>query len=171
MRPALPLGLLALVAGALIPAQAAANAALSKSLQGNVPFAALSLFAVAGVTTLLVTVVSGASPPTPAAFTSAPLWSYAGGVIVAFYVWAITLIAPRLGVGAAISLVVTGQILAALIIDHLGLLRAPVFPVTGPRLVGAALMIVGAVLAVRREPPAGGPPLTATAGEVRITGP
>ena len=42
------LWLLAFVAGALIPVQAAANAALSKSIHGNVPFSALILFAVAG---------------------------------------------------------------------------------------------------------------------------
>jgi uncharacterized membrane protein YdcZ (DUF606 family) len=43
---------LALAAGALIPVQAAANAALAKSLNGSVPAAALVLFAVAAATAL-----------------------------------------------------------------------------------------------------------------------
>ena len=47
------LWLLALVTGALIPVQAAANAALSRSLQSNVGFAALILFVVAAGSTLL----------------------------------------------------------------------------------------------------------------------
>ncbi|CAN5892763.1 hypothetical protein BH24GEM1_BH24GEM1_13770 [soil metagenome] len=42
------LWILALVVGALIPVQAAANAALSRSILGNVVAAALTLFAVAG---------------------------------------------------------------------------------------------------------------------------
>jgi transporter family-2 protein len=150
MKTTLLLWLLALVAGALIPAQAAANAALSRSLQGNVPFAALSLFLVAGAASVLAVVLAGAHLPTVASLRAAPWWSYVGGLIVAFYVFSITFLAPRLGVGVAISLIVTGQIVAALTIDHFGLLRAPMFPLTPTRLVGAALMAVGVFLALRR---------------------
>jgi transporter family-2 protein len=145
------LGLLALVAGALIPVQAAANAALSKSLQGNVGYAALTLFAVAGAaTTIAAIVLIPSSAPSWGQFRAAPAWSFIGGAIVAVYVLTITFLAPRLGVGAAISLIVTGQILAALLIDHYGLMRSLQFPLTPGRLAGAALMIVGAFLALRR---------------------
>ena len=150
MRATFLLWLLALVAGALIPVQAAANAALSRSIQGNVPFAALSLFLVAGAASVLAVVLAGAHLPTVASLRAAPWWSYVGGLIVAFYVFTITFLAPRLGVGVAISLIVTGQIVAALTIDHFGLLRSPTFPLTPTRLVGAALMAVGVFLALRR---------------------
>jgi bacterial/archaeal transporter family-2 protein len=144
------LGLLALVAGALIPVQAAANAALSKSLQGSVGYAALTLFAVAGATTIAAIALIPGSAPSWGQFRAAPAWSFIGGAIVAMYVLTITFLAPRLGVGAAISLIVTGQILAALLIDHYGLMRSLQFPLTTGRLAGAALMIVGAFLALRR---------------------
>jgi transporter family-2 protein len=144
------LGLLALVAGALIPVQAAANAALSKSIRGNVPFSALTLFLVAGAVTALAVLVSRDSVPTAASLRAAPWWSYVGGLIVAFYVFSITFLAPRLGVGTAISLVVTGQILAALTIDHFGLLRSLTFPLSPTRLLGAVLMGIGVFLALRR---------------------
>ena len=144
------LWLLALVAGALIPIQAAANAALSKSIQGNVPFAALTLFVVAGVASAAVVLLAGSPIPPTAIWRAAPWWSYLGGFIVAFYVLSITFLAPRLGVGTAISLIVAGQIVAALTIDHFGLLRSPVFPLTLTRLVGAVLMAVGVFLALRR---------------------
>src|SRR6266536_1922315 len=143
------LGLLALVAGALIPVQAAANAALSKSLQGSVGYAALTLFAVAGATTIAAIALIPGSAPSWGQFRAAPAWSFIGGAIVAVYVLTITFLAPRLGVGAAISLIVTGQILAALLIDHYGLMRSLQFPLTPGRLAGAALMIVGAFLALR----------------------
>src|SRR6185437_13293803 len=131
--------LLAFVAGALIPVQAAANAALSKSLQGNVAFAALTLFVVAGAVSAGAALLAGGQMPTAAALRAAPWWSYLGGVIVAFYVFTITFLAPRLGVGTAISLIVAGQIVAAL-----------KFPLTPTRLVGAVLMAVGVFLALRR---------------------
>ena len=57
---------------------------------------------------------------------------------------------PRLGVGTAIALIVTGQSFAALTIDHFGLMRSLVVSLTPTRLAGAALMIAGAFLALRR---------------------
>jgi transporter family-2 protein len=144
------LWLLAFVAGALIPVQAAANAALSKSIQGNVPFAALILFVVAGVATAVGALLAGGQIPSAAALRAAPWWSYIGGLIVAFYVFTITFLAPRLGVGTAIALIVTGQVVAALTIDHFGLLRSLTFPLTPGRMVGAVLMAVGVFLALRR---------------------
>ena len=125
------LWLLALVSGALIPVQAAANAALSRSIHGNIPFAAGTLFLVADLR-------------------GAPWWSYTGGVIVAFYVFTITFLAPRLGVGTAIALIVTGQVLGALTIDHFGLLRSLTVPLNPARLGGATLIVIGVYLALRR---------------------
>jgi transporter family-2 protein len=142
--------LLALAAGALIPVQAAANAALSKAIGDNVPFAALTLFAVAGAATAIGVVVAGASLPTMPALRSAPWWSFVGGIIVAFYVFSITFLAPRLGVGSAIALVVTGQVMAALAIDHFGLMRSLTLPLTPARGLGAILMVIGVFLALRR---------------------
>jgi len=65
-------------------------------------------------------------------------------------VFTITFLSPRLGVGTAIALIVTGQIFAALTIDHFGLMRSIVVSLTPTRLAGAALMIAGAFLALRR---------------------
>jgi Protein of unknown function, DUF606. len=53
-------------------------------------------------------------------------------------------------VGTAIAFIVTGQILAALTIDHFGLMRSLQFPLTPGRALGSVLMIVGAFLALRR---------------------
>jgi bacterial/archaeal transporter family-2 protein len=150
MKTTVLLGLLAVISGALIPVQAAANAALSRAVHGSVPVAALMLFAVAGAATALSVLAAGGPAPSAADFAAAPWWSYSGGLIVAFYVFTITFLAPRLGVGTAISLVVTGQVLAALLIDHFGLLRSLQFPLAPARLLGAVLMLAGVFLALRR---------------------
>ena len=52
---------MALAAGALIPVQAAANAALARSVGGSVPAAALVLFAVAAATTGVILQNPGAT--------------------------------------------------------------------------------------------------------------
>jgi transporter family-2 protein len=121
---------MAIVSGALIPVQAASNAALSRAVGGNVPFAALALFAVATVASAIVALLGGQGIPLSTALRDAPWWSYSGGFIVAFYVFTITFLSPRLGVGAAIALVVAGQVIMALAIDHFGLMRAVPFTLT-----------------------------------------
>ncbi len=141
---------LALVSGALIPVQAASNAALSRAVGDNVPIAALTLFVLAATAAAAVLVVSGKGVATAAALREAPWWSFSGGPIVAFYVFTITFLSPRLGIGTSIALVVAGQVLSALVIDHFALLRSLQFALTPARAAGAALMIVGAFLALRR---------------------
>ena len=149
MRSVPFLWLLAILVGALIPVQAAANAAMSRAIGGNFTVVALILFAVAALAALAAVALSGAPVPTQAQLAQAPWWSFTGGLIVAAYVLAITVLAGRLGVGTAIALIVTGQILAAIGIDHFGLMRAIPFPLTPGRLLGAAMMIGGAFLALR----------------------
>jgi transporter family-2 protein len=83
--------------------------------------------------------------------TTAPLFSYAGGLIVATYVIMITILTPRLGVGAAIGLIVTGQILCAVLIDHFGLLNAAVRPINWMRFIGMLLMIAGVYLVMKKK--------------------
>ena len=81
--------------------QAASNAALSRSVGGNVPFAAMTLFLVAAAATALTLFAAGKGMPAWDDLRQAPWWSYSGGFIVAFYVFTITFLSPRFGVGAA----------------------------------------------------------------------
>ncbi len=67
----------------------------------------------------------------------------------AFVVVSSIILVPRIGAAATIGLVLAGQVLASIIIDHLGLLRVPVHELTAPRIVGAALIIAGVVLVQR----------------------
>ena len=150
MKTTLWLSLLALVSGALIPVQAASNAALARTTGGNVPFAALILFVVAAASTAAAVLLLGQGLPVSKAVAEAPWWSFSGGFIVAFYVFTITFLSPRLGVGNAIALIVAGQLFSALAIDHFGLLRSLTFSLTPTRVAGAALVVAGVFLALRR---------------------
>jgi transporter family-2 protein len=141
---------LAIITGALIPVQAATNAAFSKSI-GNPYITALSVFSI-GLASIIVFLLATRTPlPSFSKLTAAPLFSYAGGLIVATYVIMITILTPRLGVGAAIGLIVTGQILCAVLIDHFGMLNAAVKPITLTRLLGMLLMIAGVYLVMKKS--------------------
>jgi transporter family-2 protein len=138
----------ALSVGALIPIQAATNAAMSKAL-GGISYASLILFGVGLVVVFAWLLITREPVPTASAFRTAPFYGYLGGVIVATYVLSITFLAPRLGVGNAICFIVTGQIFAAVVIDHFGLFGAPVQTLSWTRAAGIALMIAGLFLAKR----------------------
>jgi transporter family-2 protein len=55
----------------------------------------------------------------------------------------------QLGAAALIGLLVTGQMIASITIDHFGWLGLPQRPIDFPRLIGVALLI-GAVVLIRR---------------------
>src|SRR5690606_7861877 len=61
---------------------------------------------------------------------------------------AATVLVPRLGAGALFCLIVLGQVLGAMALDHFGVLGAQ-RPVDMARVAGALLVVVGAALVVR----------------------
>ena len=137
---------LAVFIGMLLPLQALINAALGRQTFGPV-FAALMSFAVG---TMVLSVWWMVSRPTfeVAALSKVPWWAWTGGVIGAVYVAAATLLVPRMGAAALICAVVFGQVVGSLLLDHFGVLhaRAPIDPL---RVVGALLVVAGALLVVR----------------------
>lgn len=142
------LAALAVLVGALIPIQAATNAAMSRAL-GSVAMSSLAVFVV-GLSVVSVWVVATRSSfPTSAALWQAPPYAYLGGLIVATYVISITYLVPRLGVGNSICFILTGQILAAVLIDHFGAFGTAVQAFSLRRGTGILLMIAGLFLAKR----------------------
>ena len=137
------LAVVMIIAGVGIPIMAALNAGLGTRLGNPIP-AAFVLFLLA----LAVTAVLTFSNPLPSKdqVIAIPIHYYLGGLFVAFYILSITWIAPKIGLGNAIFLVLIGQLVAATIIDHYGLLNAPKTPVTVAHIGGLGLMVVGIYL-------------------------
>ncbi|MGE0439722.1 MAG: DMT family transporter [Gemmatimonadales bacterium] len=139
---------IALLIGAGLSTQAGVNASLRSAL-GHPFHAAVVNFAVGGATVLLLAIATGLRPPPAGHFARTSPWMYLGGVIGALYVSGVIALAPRLGAATLMALIVTGQLVAATVIDHYGWLGFTVHPAGGPRLVGVLLLIAGVVL-VRR---------------------
>jgi bacterial/archaeal transporter family-2 protein len=138
---------MAVAIGALLPLQALINARLGAQTQGPL-YAAFVSFLV-GTCLLGALLLITRTPLWPAQPLAAlPAWIWLGGVIGAAFVYAATLLVPSLGAGAMICLVVLGQVVGSLALDHYGVLGAQ-RPVDALRVVGALLVIVGAALVVR----------------------
>ena len=80
------------------------------------------------------------------AFNSIPKWAWFGGVFAAYYLVASLIPLPKLGAAAVFSLVMPGQMITALILDSTGAFGVPHISLTAPRVIGAALLVVGVVL-------------------------
>jgi bacterial/archaeal transporter family-2 protein len=72
--------------------------------------------------------------------------SWTGGAFGAIYIAISILLLPRLGAATIIALIVAGQMLGSLAFDQYGLLGVPEHPLSAPRIVGAVLLTIGAVL-------------------------
>lgn len=142
--------LLAFFTGALIPVQAATNTAFGKAV-GSPFLTGIMVFLVALLVTGAYLLISRTPLPTVSQLSKAPPFSYAGGLVMATYVIMITFVAPKLGIGNAIALVVTGQIFSALMIDHFGLFNTVVRSVNATRVAGALLMVAGVYLVMKRQ--------------------
>ncbi|NSY38530.1 DMT family transporter [Leisingera sp. ANG59] len=132
--------LIMLAAGLGIPVLAALNAALGK-LIGSPASAAVVLFLIALIATVLYALVAG--PQALSKIPAAPKHLFLAGVLVAFYVLSITYVAPHFGVGNAVFFVLIGQLISAAAIDHFGLFGAQVSPLTLTRAAGISVMALG----------------------------
>ena len=140
--------LLAVFVGLLLPVQTGVNAQLHTSL-GHPIATALVSFGV-GVVGLLVAVLWLRIPvPLAEAWSQSAWWQWSGGLLGAVYIALVVVLAPRLGAGTTIAAVVGGQMVASLMLDHFGWIGFPEHPISGLRLLGAALVILGVALIQR----------------------
>ena len=140
--------LLAVLIGCLLPVQTGVNAELRTAL-GNPIATALVSFGV-GIASLLAAVLWLRIPvPLADAWSQSAWWQWSGGLIGAIYIAAVVVLAPRLGAGTLIAAVVGGQMLASLVLDHFGWVGFPEHPISGLRLLGAALVMLGVAMIQR----------------------
>jgi len=139
---------LMLVVGLGIPIFAALNGELGTKLQSPALAATIAL-SVGVVVSIGFLLLSGGIPK-PDPQSSIPLYSYLGGFFVVFYILGITWVAPRFGVGNAVTFVLLGQLVSMAIIDHYSLLGAAHHPLSAQRFAGLLLMAIGVFLSVRR---------------------
>jgi bacterial/archaeal transporter family-2 protein len=84
------------------------------------------------------------------AFNSVPKWAWFGGIFAVYYLMASLIAIPKIGAAAVFSLVIAGQIVAALILDTTGAFGVPQIALNGFRILGAALLIGGVILIQKR---------------------
>lgn len=136
--------LAALVAGAVLSVQVIVNSQALKRFQFESPLQATLLNFVGGGLVLgVVCLACRFSWPGPERIAAAPWWIWCGGLFGILYITVSVLLSPRLGVALFFTLVVAGQMLCAIVLDHFGLLGSDVKPVNLGRIAGVLLVLVG----------------------------
>jgi bacterial/archaeal transporter family-2 protein len=138
--------LCALAAGALLPMQAGINAQLKQHLGTPVQAVCVSVV-VSAIALWLYLLIARVPFPTFAAMAEVPPWVWVGGGLCGAAYLPLTLVlAQRLGAGTLFALVIAGNMLMSLTLDHFGWLGLPMHPVNPIRLFGLALLVIGVVL-------------------------
>jgi len=137
---------------ALVGAALAIQVGLNSIVRLHVGSAAGAAFInfVVGTAALGVALLVTRTPmPSSGQFAAIPWWAWFAGFAGAAYVASSAVIGPMIGGAAFIALIVAGQMIGAMTLDHFGALGFPVRPVDGLRLAGAALVVIGVVLLSR----------------------
>jgi bacterial/archaeal transporter family-2 protein len=137
--------LFALAAGAMLPIQFGINAQLATWVGGSVRAAFVSF--VVGALALLVAVLA-TTRSWPDRAGDAPWWVWVGGLLGAFYVLGSIVTAPKLGATTLVALILAGQAIASLLVDHFGWVGFEEHPISALRVVGV-LLLAGGVALVR----------------------
>jgi transporter family-2 protein len=129
----------AVAAGVAVSFQATTNAGLSRSIGIGAALIINTVIVLVGAVALWL-----ATGATTTFFPAGTAWTlYLGGVFGFIIVATATFVFPNLGAAWTVALMVFGQSVTALIIDHYGLMGMERAAMTPQRLIGVALVAAG----------------------------
>lgn len=126
--------------GAMIATQATLNVGLGRSL--DLWFFAF-VFTVVQLFFCLPPLLLLGWPPRWSALSATPWWQYLGGALGVPALAAMSYGLGRTGTGTGLVGLLIGQLFMGMCIDRFGLFGAPAQAITGPKLVGFGLVILG----------------------------
>jgi bacterial/archaeal transporter family-2 protein len=139
--------LIAAVAGALLPLQAGLNARMGKAIESPV-YASMISFITGAFAVLLYILITG-QHISWTGLKTAPGYTWLAGALGAFYVTTVIIAFQRIGPALSFGLVVAGQMITAIVLDHFNILVVQQHNINAWRILGV-LLIVGGVFIIRR---------------------
>jgi len=139
--------IMAFVAGTFLPMQAGLNSRLGKSIESPV-YASMISF-ITGAFAVLIYILITKQHVSWAGLKTAPAYTWIAGALGAFYVTTVILAFPRIGPALTFGLVVLGQMVIAVLLDHFNILVAQQHNINIWRILGV-ILIVGGVIIIRK---------------------
>jgi transporter family-2 protein len=144
----LVLFVVAFCAGIAVSFQAAINSQMAAAVGANSVVAALVSFLCGSAALAVLAFARGGLPDALAALPNQPLWKFSGGFLGAAFIFCTVVLVPRIGLLNMVVLVIAGQLLTSMAIDHFGLINVAMRKVSPIRLVGAFVMVAGVATAL-----------------------
>lgn len=139
-----------LIVGFGLAAQGPINARLADHLNGTAPAAVIS-FTVGLLSLLAVSLIARQPLPTVSGLQTAPLWALIGGLFGAAVVTGAAFFVPKIGAATWVTVIIVGQLVAAMAIDHFGWLGVQPRSIDWSRVAGALVLVLGVYL-IQRTP-------------------
>ncbi len=137
--------LAALVGGAFIPVQVALNTLLRRYIGEPMQVTFVSYLA-GTLTAFFVCSMARYPLPTASALTQTSWWMWAGGCLGTLYVWSTILATLKIGATLTLALTFAGQMIAALFLDHYGVIGLAKYPASPTRIAGVVIVFLGVSL-------------------------
>lgn len=136
---------LVFMAGAMLPLQAGINSQLAKA-SGHAIWASGLSFVVGTLALLSIFFMMRLPWPGIIQLKEAPALAWTGGLMGAFFVTCMAFFAPKLGATTLLALIIAGQIVMSLLLDHFGAAGYIQQEITLPRIIGVLLIAAGVIL-------------------------
>lgn len=136
--------LITLLIGAVLSIHLAMNAQVGDMLKnprmGNAIF-----WTIGGITAIIIGMTAWDSSVFTA-LKGVPLWLLTAGAMGACLVFGIAWTIPQFGAANTFSLMIASQLVTGLILSHFGLLGSPTEPVSLTKIIGAVMLLGGALI-------------------------
>jgi len=140
---------LAMGIGVAMAFQTAINAQLREQLHSPLQAALLSFF-IGTIVLAVMVFFQSAEKPTLSEISNIPWLLWTGGFLGVYAISMSIYTAPKIGFLILSGLVIFGQLLMSMLLDHLGWLGVEKNPINWQRLLGAIVIFIGVLLTLQR---------------------
>lgn len=137
--------ILSIICGIASSVQIGLNATLAKGL-GNEMWTAIVALFIGALGLSVYAILTQNMSFKWQGISTAPLWVWTGGLLGAVFVAGSMIAAPKIGSAMFVGLILVGQMLAALVLDHYGLLGFQQSQINLGKILGMCLLVGGLVI-------------------------
>jgi len=139
-----------LLAGIALAVQTGMNSQLRLAVDNPI-FSAVLSFSVGLIALLLfLTLSRPTNMPTMVSLSQIAWWKWLGGLCGAFYIVVSVISAPKIGAANFTALLIAGQLIASLLLDHFGWVGFKTQPIDWTKIGGAACLLLGVYLIIKK---------------------
>lgn len=138
--------LMGVLGGMCLAIQGGVNSQLNIAWTQSPILAAAVSFTIGAIALFAVVAILRIPIPRQIRGTDTKWWHWIGGLLGGYLVFAATFLAPIVGAGMLVGLILMGQLSTAVILDHFGLIGFERKPINASKILGVVLLASGVVL-------------------------